>query len=248
MFGTGPYVERVTTAFMNGRVDTKTGSMFTDGDVVYSYGYLWIIAHRVGDLILFNSNRYSVTTNNQSREVLSKIPKDKLVYYAPGDNSHKACPESVLRAVEEHLADLAYDFLKGNQLSETFIDVIADPKKVLAGLINDSTKRYLETSTKKKLNSILFQAKQCPLLRELSRRAAGKAPLKKSLLKKCTGQEGMPEWMKRKSRIIKFIEEVKTKGTLAAAVKMGIYDNNRLLLRLRNDNSLAAAIEEYFNN
>lgn len=54
--------EQVAEAFMDGRED-KSGTMFSEGDVVYSYGYHFPIAYRAKDgTIYFNKDGYSNTT------------------------------------------------------------------------------------------------------------------------------------------------------------------------------------------
>lgn len=57
----------------------KSGTMFTDGVTIYSYGYHFPIAKRVNGHVLFNHTRYSVTTSRHQCHVRRAMRGD-IVY------------------------------------------------------------------------------------------------------------------------------------------------------------------------
>ena len=70
----------VARAFSCGRSLTA-GNMFSEGDVVYSYGYHFPIAIRLGGgKYLFNKDGYSSTTGCHKSLVLAQIPQCSITF------------------------------------------------------------------------------------------------------------------------------------------------------------------------
>ena len=57
----------------------KSGTMFTDGETIYSYGYHFPIAKRVNGYVLFNHTRYSATTSKHQCHV-RRAMRGNIVY------------------------------------------------------------------------------------------------------------------------------------------------------------------------
>lgn len=64
----------------------KSGTMFTDGETIYSYGYHFPIAKKVNGYVLFNHTRYSVTTSKHQCHVRRAMRGD--VVYCRDINAH----------------------------------------------------------------------------------------------------------------------------------------------------------------
>lgn len=61
--------------FISGAEKGNGSNMFIDGDIIYSYGYHFPIAKRLGSgMYLVNSESYSVTTSAQQSNVRNAIP------------------------------------------------------------------------------------------------------------------------------------------------------------------------------
>jgi hypothetical protein len=64
----------VADAFSRGDRDAKGANMFISGDTIYSYGYHFAIAKRIGcNEYLFNSDGYSVSTTQHKSLVRSAL-------------------------------------------------------------------------------------------------------------------------------------------------------------------------------
>ena len=68
--------KQIIKAFVSGAIKGKnsTGSLFVEGDTIYSYGYHFPLARRHEDGIFWvNPDRYSVTTSKQQGMVRGAI-------------------------------------------------------------------------------------------------------------------------------------------------------------------------------
>lgn len=62
--------EEIAELFVNGKDKGRANNMFIEGDTIYSYGYHFPIAVRIGvNKYLFNNNGYSMTTRTHKNHV-----------------------------------------------------------------------------------------------------------------------------------------------------------------------------------
>jgi len=63
-------------AFLAGSVSVRasSGTIFSDGDVLYSYGKHWILAIRHGRYVFINNDYYSATTAKHRSHVINETP------------------------------------------------------------------------------------------------------------------------------------------------------------------------------
>ena len=67
--------EKIIASFLNGATtgSNKQGSLFIDGDTLYSYGRHYPLAKRLSGAVWVNSARYSNTTSKQASLVRSAV-------------------------------------------------------------------------------------------------------------------------------------------------------------------------------
>lgn len=83
--------QQLADNFVNGKTKSHGSNMFIEGNTIYSYGYHFKIAVRYDDIILFNSNDYSSSTQRQKSHVLTAIIQAKRKYLeCPDCNQTKA--------------------------------------------------------------------------------------------------------------------------------------------------------------
>lgn len=59
--------------FADGATKGKTGSMFIEGDAIYSYGYHFVIARRTVNGFQITARKYSPTTSRHTSETLRAL-------------------------------------------------------------------------------------------------------------------------------------------------------------------------------
>ncbi len=73
--------KQIINKFVNGAESGKNsnGSLFIEGDTLYSYGYHYPLARRENGKFWVNGERYSVTTSKQASMVRRAIPSSLLI-------------------------------------------------------------------------------------------------------------------------------------------------------------------------
>lgn len=94
----------------------KSGTMFTDGETIYSYGYHFPIAKKVNGYVLFNHTYYSATTSKHQCHVRRAMRGDIVYCRAIGVNDNerytRACVDRLLckivkcRKIGDRVADV----------------------------------------------------------------------------------------------------------------------------------------------
>ena len=115
--------KEVAEAFATKKGDKKSDTMFIEGDIIYSYGYHFPIAYRVGDLVFFNVENYSNTTAKHKSLVLSSLGRNKgyrkLIFVSL--NQMKQLTNSVSDMInltfEEYETETLLKYLKNNLLN-----------------------------------------------------------------------------------------------------------------------------------
>jgi len=91
--------------------EERSGNMFFEGDTIYSYGHHFPIARFVKkDVVLFNSNSYSITTSGHQGIVRSAIPRYIKVFEVP--RLYGGWYRSTPLEREDHLVNLEYYMTK----------------------------------------------------------------------------------------------------------------------------------------
>ena len=71
--------KQIALRFFEGATSGKGSNMFIEGDTIFSYGYYFKIAVRVGDFYLFNSNSYSHSTGKHQSYVRGCLPSNLII-------------------------------------------------------------------------------------------------------------------------------------------------------------------------
>ena len=93
----------VAHEFAYGATHGKSSNIFIDGDVIYSYGYHFPIAKRIGGTILFTNREYSVTTSQHKAYVRSAVSHLNIIYCDNPRGTHTENQEAYLKAIESVL-------------------------------------------------------------------------------------------------------------------------------------------------
>ena len=98
---------QIAHEFAYGARHGKSLHMFIDGDNIYSYGYHFCIAKRVGETILFTTRKYSTTTAKHIGYVLNATSHMSKVYCAYPNGTHNDNLKAFLDAIKSVLPNLA---------------------------------------------------------------------------------------------------------------------------------------------
>jgi len=98
-------------------VRSAGGTLFSDGDILYSYGKHWILAIRHGRTVFINNDYYSKTTAKHRSYVVSQTPRHSMV-----DVSMGALSEAVLEVFRRENHGGSWDieeFMQDVEIIET---------------------------------------------------------------------------------------------------------------------------------
>ena len=131
---------QLTQNFAQGETSGKTGHMFIDGNIIYSYGYHFPIARLVGArYALFNSNGYSNTTARHKSHVYSALLEaDKIIIECPDcdiSNAQDYLVERVENAQNKaKRARQAWSIERWQDIAASYLVQLANYERLIMGI------------------------------------------------------------------------------------------------------------------
>lgn len=81
--------KQIAQKFVEGATSGKGSNLFIEDDTIYSYGYHFPVARRLGNCYLFNSDSYSRSTSRHQLYIRCELPENRIIE-CPGCDLNKA--------------------------------------------------------------------------------------------------------------------------------------------------------------
>lgn len=215
----------------------KAGNVFYRSNCFYSFGTHWVLARKDAGVLIINTARTSQSTDGQTRDFISvALRQDKYqVLYA---NAGERVMPSLFHVADDYEASFK-DTLMGFSakpripgLQKKCITAVADlltsPGDVLSGYGTEEFMKYVcyyldkPFSVKTYRSWIKSNAKLYPYLAELVKYTEKGKVSRNSVLAPYLGVSKAP---KEEGIGFKFLNAIKSKGRIAAAVEVSAVDN-----------------------